>query len=482
MNIPKEDLFQVLRQYNPWWAGDRKPETVAWRRAAFYELWEWLWIPPSRRAIVLTGARQIGKTTLFLQAIARLLEKGVPPQNILYATYDHPFLKLFGLEKLLELWRELETARDGPEFIFLDEVQFTKHWQTWVKHQVDFSGKERRIALTGSATPLTEFGQESGVGRWVTLKLHTLSFFEFLQITGKEVARQPATRVDSLSDFFDWTDRQRQDAGMAFQELTGFFHEYLVRGGFPEIALIENLDRAQKLLREDIVDKVLKRDMTALFGVRHVLEVEQLFLYLCMYDSGLLDVRKICENLEMTKPTVLKFLDLLESAHLIFKLLPYGYGREVLRGKSKIYIADPSIAPAVLMKGKSLLEDATALGRAVETAAYKHLRTHFDRQSAIFGYYRGRKDREVDLIATVAGKSIPFEIKYTDKLNAGNLKGLADFCDEKKPERGYVFARSWRDFRVVSIGQTKTPILQIPAPLALFVLGGMETGARESEN
>jgi hypothetical protein len=48
-------------------------------------------------------------------------------------------------------------------------------------------------------------------------------------------------------------------------------------------------NQAQRLLREDIIDKVLKRDMTALFGVRRVLDLEHTFLYLCMHDGGLLD-------------------------------------------------------------------------------------------------------------------------------------------------------------------------------------------------
>ena len=86
-----------------------------------------------------------------------------------------------GLDGLLELWREFEPAREGPEYLFLDEIQATKDWQTWLKHQVDFE-KRRRIAVTGSAIPLETEGQESGVGRWHTIRLATLSFFEYLQI------------------------------------------------------------------------------------------------------------------------------------------------------------------------------------------------------------------------------------------------------------------------------------------------------------
>ena len=105
----------------------------------------------------------------------------------------------------MKLWREFEPAAEGPEYLFLDEIQFTRDWQTWLKHQVDFE-KRRRIVATGSATPLVEEGQESGVGRWHTLKLATLSFFEYIQIKKLPVPALP--EADSLLALFEWTPAQ----------------------------------------------------------------------------------------------------------------------------------------------------------------------------------------------------------------------------------------------------------------------------------
>ncbi len=90
----------------------------AWRRAAFTQVQQWVKAPPAPRAILLSGARQIGKTTLLIQSIEALIEEGVPPGQILYATFDHPLLKLAGLDGLLDLWREIEPAREGPEYLF----------------------------------------------------------------------------------------------------------------------------------------------------------------------------------------------------------------------------------------------------------------------------------------------------------------------------------------------------------------------------
>jgi predicted AAA+ superfamily ATPase len=150
VKIAKEEISAVLAQFNPWWRGEPLTDIPGWRRAAFVELHAWMTAPPAPRAVMLSGARQIGKTTLMLQVADALLRAGVPAANILYATFDHPMLKLAGIDAVIDAWREREPRADGPEYLLLDEAQFIRDWATWVKHQVDFR-KNRRIAFTGSA-------------------------------------------------------------------------------------------------------------------------------------------------------------------------------------------------------------------------------------------------------------------------------------------------------------------------------------------
>lgn len=150
MKISQEELVSVLSQFNPWWRGEGMGELPAWRRAAFRELYGWLaqaWAP-----------RQY-------------------------------------------CCRAREPATGGAEYLFLDEAQFIRDWGTWVKHQVDFN-KTRRIAFTRSAMPMLDEAQESGVGRWHTIRLSTLSFFEYLQIKQLALPRLPALKT--LRDLFRW--------------------------------------------------------------------------------------------------------------------------------------------------------------------------------------------------------------------------------------------------------------------------------------
>jgi predicted AAA+ superfamily ATPase len=317
MRVSKEELVAVLAQFNPWWRGEAIADLPKWRRAAFRELHGWMTAPPAPRAVMLSGARQIGKTTLMLQAADALLRAGVPAANILYATFDHPILKLAGIEAVVDAWREREPRAEGPDYLLLDEAQFIRDWGTWVKHQVDFR-KDRRIAFTGSAMPLVEADQESGVGRWHTIRLTTLSFYEYLQIKRLQLPELPKLR--SLRDLFDWAPADFYRATDLGRDYVGHFHEYLLRGGFPQTAQVDSVTQAQRLLREDIIDKVLKRDMTALFGVRRVLDLEHTFLYLCMHDGGLLDMVDLCANLEVKRPTAQHFIELLEATHLIYRL------------------------------------------------------------------------------------------------------------------------------------------------------------------
>lgn len=470
MEITKEELVSILASFNPWWKDERIPDLPVWHRGAFQPLMTWIECPPAQRAVLLSGPRQVGKTTLLLQAIQKLLSSGVPAGNILYATFDHPICKLAGLDAVLKAWRELIPKMPGPEFLFLDEAQFIANIGTWIKHHVDFF-KTKRIIFSGSATPLIAIGQESGVGRWHTLHVSTLSFYEYLLIRNTQLPSIPT--IGSLKALDDTTLHERQRIVEAAASLIGHFHEYLIRGGFPQTVLVDSLTQAQKLLREDIIEKVLKRDMTALFGVRRVLELEQMFIFLCLHDGELQGTKTIAKELGIARQTVQSFIDLFESTHLIYKLPPFGYGKEILRGKNKIYLSDPAIAPAVLLKGKTLLENPSALGQCVETAIICHLWSHCQDNAARFSYWRSPKDKEVDLIVEVDGVVAPFEVKYqSQSLQKRQVPGLIERMQQKAAMRfGYVVTKSPEDFGLFDPKNTELKIVKIPACLLCYWLG-----------
>ena len=354
----------------------------------------------------------------------------------------------------------------------LDEAQFLRDWGTWIKHEHDFN-RQRHIIFTGSAMTLDRTDSESGVGRWHTIRLTTLSFYEYIQIRQLELPALPA--LSSLRDLFNWEPQRLYQAKEAAPQYVGHFHEYLLQGGFPQTALIGSMSIAQRLIREDIIDKVLKRDMTANFGVRQVLDLEHTFLYLCMNDGGLLDMTQLASNLSVTKITAQRYIDMFVASHLVYKLPPFGYGKDVLRGKFKLYLSDPAIAPAVMLRDKAMIADAQLLGVATEAAVFKHVFARYYPGNVKFSYWRGKKQHEVDLVAESGAEIIPFEVKYRSRSpGKSDLVGLLEMARSKPVERAYVVTKSVDDLGAIEGLDSALKVMRIPAPLLCYWMGSTE--------
>jgi hypothetical protein len=102
-----------------------------------------------------------------------------------------------------------------------------------------------------------------------------------------------------------------------------------------------------------------------------------------------------------------------------------------------------------------------------------------------FTYWRGKKDREVDLVAEVGGEIIPFEVKYrAQHTGVRDLKGLIDLCQQKNVARGYVVTKSLSDFGPMADppqrGEKPAGIMRVPAPLLCYWIGASELGEPDS--
>jgi predicted AAA+ superfamily ATPase len=118
--------------------------------------------------------------------------------------------------------------------------------------------------------------------------------------------------------------------------LLSHFHRYLLIGGFPELALLDDLTLSQKLLREDIVDKVLKRDMTAIYNIRNVNELEKLFIFLCLQSGNIITVQSLSRELGSSRPTVENYIKLLSMANMIYiSDLVENTGKKALKSRPK---------------------------------------------------------------------------------------------------------------------------------------------------
>ena len=471
--ISKEGILKVLTAYNPWWkTGIMNPKlSKTYKRFAFYEGMKRLERRDLRRIVVLSGARRVGKTTIQYQMIEALLSRGVAPQKIVFISMDHPMLKLAGFNEILECYHEnIYAERDC--YYFFDEVQYAQDWDKWLKVIYDMQ-PDTQVVATGSASPaLIKGNQESGAGRWTVIRVPTMSFYEYCELLELDRPELPQNLKITLLPYK--TQQERHSVIMQLSKVQNHFNRYLQVGGFPELALSSNDIMAQHIMREDVVDKVLKRDLPSLYNIRNPIELERIFLYLCNVSSGIVSIEAIAKELGgVSRPTVENYIRYLESANLIYQSWPVDMaGKKVLKARPKIYIADAAIRNAVLMDD-SLLTDPVEMGKIVETAIYKHVAAFYYQQAASVGYFRGgRKGKEIDIVVDYPKiKNILIEVKYRESVSISDDEAISELCEEASA--AIVVTRNSSDFGIHNTKSGKD-IIRIPAFAFLYLLGHAE--------
>lgn len=233
-----------------------------------------------------------------------------------------------------------------------------------------------------------------------------------------------------------------------FVPLEGHFNRYLMIGGFPELVLSDDDMYAQRMLREDVVDKVIKRDVLTLFNIRSPLLMEKLFLYLCMNSTEIFSVTTAAKELENTSAaTIDSYIEALEMSNLIYLSKPMDVGSKgALKGKPKIYIADAAIRNAVLMID-DVLSDERELGAMVETTVYKHIVSFYQGSTAQLGYFRKAKDnqKEVDVVIELPREKILCEVKYRNNSHIPATDAIVDSARMKvqRSQAHFLSRNSW---------------------------------------
>ena len=475
--VSDEQVIKVLRQYNPWWRNPNavKDESKPQKRLAYYEALKMIKHKSIRRFAVLSGARRVGKTTIMYQMMDALMEEGVSPKNVLYVSFDNPIVKLVNVEKVLSIYESLYPL-EGTKYIFLDEIQYTENWELWMKVIYD-SRKDIRLVATGSASPIIEKGSaDSGTGRWSVMKIPTMSFYEYCKLL--EINEPMIEDELKLTSLINMSKAELLDLTDKFTPLLQHFNRYLMIGGFPELVLSDDDSYAQRMLREDVVDKVIKRDVLSLFNIRSPLLMEKLFLYLCMNSTEIFSITTAAKELENTTVATLEgYIDALEMSNLIYLAKPMDVGSKgSLKGKPKIFVADAAIRNAVLMI-EYVLADEKELGAMVETTVYKHIVSFYQGSTAQLGYFRKAKDnqKEVDVVIELPREKILCEVKYRNNSHIAESDAIVELCKDEKSKitNAFLITKQLDDVGVTK-HETATPILRVPAIVFLYLLGKLE--------
>lgn len=482
--VSDEQVVKVLRQYNPWWRNPStiKEESKPQKRLAYYEALRLIKHKTLRRFAVLSGARRVGKTTIMYQMMDNLIDEGINPKNILYVSFDNPIVKLVNIETVFSTYESLYPI-EGTKYVFFDEIQYIEQWELWMKVIYD-SRKDIRLTATGSASPILEKGAaDSGTGRWSVLKIPTLSFYEYCRLLQIEEPMLPDNHI--LTKLVKMSNAELGDLMDRFSPLEGHFNRYLMIGGFPELVLSDDDIYAQRMLREDVVDKVIKRDVLTLFNIRSPLLMEKLFLYLCMNSTEIFSITTAAKELEnVSVSTIDSYIEALEMSNLIYLAKPMDVGRKgALKGKPKIFIADAAIRNAVLMMD-DVLSDEKELGIMVETCFYKHIISFYQGTTAQLGYFRKAKDnqKEVDVVIELPREKILCEVKYRNNSHIPATDAIVELCKDEKSKvtSAFLITKQLSDFGLAK-HETKVPILRIPAIAFLYLLGKAEADGQNGK-
>jgi len=469
----QNEVLGVLQGFNPWWSG-RVQSVPSFRRLAYQVCLRHLKAEKLHRAVLLSGPRRVGKSTILNQIAETLKAEMVDPRSICYISLDHPLLKLLSLPRILEIYHEQFHSVGKPTVLLLDEVQYSSEWDMHIKQLIDHK-PEYRILATGSASVThRQRLAESGVGRWINIQIPTLSFYEFLQICGEEIASIPTDLKPK--DLFVQSEADLRSLAEKCRPLMPLFQRYLLVGGFPETALQTDSVVCQRMLREDVVERVLKRDMASLFGIRNVNDLEKLFIYICLNSGGIFSVAGCAKALGVTKSTVSNHLDALKQANLIYRLPPYALGgKKVLKARYKVYLVDAALRNAVLLRDDSILSNADEMGTIVETTVLRHLYAYHYLDTPQVSYYRDTQtQKEVDIIVRSPAYVIPTEVKYRQNANLSESDGMVALCREEPVEFAYWVTKREEDFDVRCFDGSDAKVLRVPAHIFVYLLGQAE--------
>ncbi|MCL7489460.1 MAG: ATP-binding protein [Desulfobulbaceae bacterium] len=403
--IPEEQVVKRLQTENVWWATPNKiPLSYRnWSPREYFKLFFPLVKKRSvQRAVVLMGPRRVGKTVLIHHTIQELIKHGVPPKNICFFSVDHPIYNGLFLDQLLDIYQQATGINYQEEdcYIFFDEIQYLKNWETHLKAIVDRLTNIKCTVSGSAAAALRLKSAESGAGRFTDFLLPPLTFHEYLTLLGKN---DLVSVSEDERSYFEATD---------IEELNKSFLHYLNFGGYPEVIFSEEIQQDPgRFIKGDIIDKVLLRDLPSLYGVQDVQELNYLFTTLAYNTANEVSLDELSKGAGVAKNTIKKYIEYLEAAFLIKTV--HRVDRNAKRFKRanffKVYLTNPSIRSALF---SPVNDQDDAIGSLAETAVFSQW-LHSEGPL----HYARWKEGEIDIVNIDSEQNANWmvEVKWSDR-------------------------------------------------------------------
>ncbi|MBN2147759.1 MAG: ATP-binding protein [Anaerolineales bacterium] len=349
----------LLEQSQTFWQRDTGTE-----RAQLAEIERAAQLP---HAVIISGLRRVGKSTLLAQLAHRLGEN-----QFYYVNFEDDRFLGFQPEDANDLYQALLELFGERKVLIIDEVQNISGWEHFVRRFMDMGIK---FYITGSNASL--LSRELGTrltGRYVPVELFPFSFAEFLRFKG--YALPDLTRLTTAN-----TVRLQQ-----------YLDEYLRQGGIPDALKYPDMS----LLRT-LYDDVLYRDIATRHRIEEVRALKELAFYLMSNPASQISFNKLKEQFHLGSVNTIKnYIEYLENGWLIFTVNVYDYSvkRQQIAAK-KVYHIDTGLTNAV--------------GFAFSANTGKLI------ENLVFLAFRSKTD-EIFYLTTPAGYEVDFYLPETRQL------------------------------------------------------------------
>ena len=328
---------------------------------------------------VITGIRRSGKSTMMKMLQNKLVERGIPNEQIVYMNFESmQFLDIRYSAKFYEY--VMKKVIDGNRmYLFFDEIQIVDHWEEAVNSfMVDLDAD---IYITGSnSNMLSSEISTLLTGRYIQFRLYPLTFKEMIDF------RLKLGKTDANGELL-W--------------------EFIRRGGFPLIHISEYDESSSYRIINDIYDSIVLRDVVQRFGIRNVELLSRIVKFLIDNIGNTFSAKSISDyfksqNRKVDINTIYNYINALETSFIINKVNRYDvHGKEILKTQEKYYLADQGIQHAIFG-----YKDRNISG-VLENIVYNEL--------IMRGYtvYVGKiQDLEIDFVAERKNEKIYVQVAY----------------------------------------------------------------------
>jgi predicted AAA+ superfamily ATPase len=360
-------------------------------------------------AVVVTGARQTGKSTLAAERV---------PGARRYASLDD-------LDVLDAARRDPEALVGGSGAVTLDEVQREPGLLAAVKRAIDRDRKPGRFLLTGSANLLLmRQVSESLAGRASYLTLWPMTRREQRgEGRGGRWEELQAARDEQWHDLLAGGDTEAEDWRVLAR-----------RGGYPTPALHLKDSKERAIWFDGYVRTYLERDLQDLAAISALPDFRRLMRAACLRLGQLVNQTELGRDVSLPQATVHRWLNLLETAYLLVRLPAYAANRTKRLIKApKLYWGDTGVA-------LHLGNQEEPMGPHLENLVLHDLLAWRDArlERAEIVYWRTASGEEVDFVIETGGKLLPIEVKSGARPRLSDAMRLRSFRKEygKKARAG----------------------------------------------